>query len=351
MWFQQFARPLLFRIEPERAHRLTIRMLKRKPLSGALTGGGPADDPVLATTVGGLIFPNPVGLAAGVDKNAEAPLAFLDLGFGFAEVGTLTPHPQKGNPRPRIFRLEEDRAIINRLGFNNQGQDAAIARLKLYARRPGPIGVNIGANRDSPDRIADYAGGARAMCPYADYLTVNISSPNTPGLRALQDKAMLEALLAAVIENNSHQCPVFLKVAPDLKPADIADIAEVAIAHGVAALIVSNTTISRPTLRSRHADEAGGLSGAPLAPLAAERLAGFRHVCGGALPLIAAGGVGSGADAYARIRAGASLVQLYTALIYEGPDLGRRIADDLADLLKRDGFASVAEAVGVDARA
>lgn len=345
MWFRSLARPVLFRIEPERAHQLTIAMLKRKPLRA-----GPVEDPVLASEVGGLIFPNPVGLAAGVDKNAEVPLEFIDLGFGFAEVGTLTPRPQKGNPRPRIFRLEEDRAIVNRLGFNNGGQAAAIDRLKLYDRRPGPIGVNIGANKDSPDRIADYAAGARAMCPYADYLTINISSPNTPGLRALQDKGMLEALLDAVIANNSHRCPVFLKVAPDLEPADVEDIAQVTIAKGVAALIVSNTTISRPDLRSAKGAETGGLSGAPLAPLAAQRLADFRRACGSAMPLIAVGGIGSGADAYARIRAGASLVQLYSALIYEGPNLGRRIATELAALLKRDGFATLSDAVGVDAR-
>lgn len=342
MWFQSFARPLLFRIEPERAHGLTIQMLKRKPLKA-----GPVDDPVLASSVAGLHFPNPVGLAAGVDKNAEVPLQFLDLGFGFAEVGTVTPLPQAGNPRPRIFRLPEDRAIINRLGFNNAGQKAAIDRLKLYARRPGPIGVNIGANKDSPDRIADYAKGARAMCPYADYLTVNISSPNTPGLRALQDKGMLEALLSAVIENNHHDCPVFLKIAPDLEPADVEDIAEVAIDRNVAALIISNTTISRPALTSANAGETGGLSGAPLAGLALERLIAFRAVCGTAMPLVSVGGIASGADAYARIRAGASLIQLYTALIYEGPELGRRIARDLASLLRRDGFSSLSEAVGM----
>ncbi|WP_187334858.1 quinone-dependent dihydroorotate dehydrogenase [Novosphingopyxis iocasae] len=343
MWFKSFARPVLFQIEPERAHRLTIEMLKRKPRTA-----GPVEDAVLACEVAGLIFPNPVGLAAGVDKDAEAPLSFLDLGFGFAEVGTITPLPQEGNPRPRIFRLEEDRAIVNRLGFNNGGQAAAAKRLKLYARRPGPIGVNIGANKDSPDRIADYARGAAAMCPYADYLTVNVSSPNTPGLRALQDKAMLSALLAAVIENNHHACPVFLKVAPDLEPADIEDIAEVAIDQGVAALIISNTTITRPLLHSTKASESGGLSGAPLAELSAARLTDFRRICGNRLPLIAVGGIASGADAYARIRAGASLVQLYTALIYEGPGLGRRIANDLAALLKRDGFENVRDAVGID---
>lgn len=344
MWFKNMARPLLFRMDAERAHRFTIAMLKRKPLKG-----GPVDDPILASEVAGLLFPNPVGLAAGVDKDAEAPLAFLDMGLGFAEVGTLTPDPQEGNPRPRVFRLAEDRAIINRLGFNNRGQAAAQARLRLYARRPGPIGINIGANKDSPDRIADYAKGARAMCPFADYMTINISSPNTPGLRALQDRGMLEALLAAVIENNRHQCPVFLKVAPDLELADVADIAEIAAEKKVSALIVSNTTIGRPALLSASASETGGLSGAPLAPLAMRKLVEFQAVCGTAMPLISVGGIASGADAYARIRAGASLVQLYTALIYEGPDLGARIARDLAALLRRDGFKCLSDAIGVDA--
>ncbi len=342
MWFQSIARPLLFRVEPERAHRLTINMLKRKPLTA-----GPVDDPVLASRLAGLHFPNPVGLAAGVDKNAEAPLAFLDLGFGFAEVGTLTPRPQKGNPRPRVFRLAQDRAIINRLGFNNEGQEAAKKRLKLYARRPGPIGINIGANKDSPDRIADYALGAGAMCPYADYLTINISSPNTPGLRALQDKGMLEALLDAVIENNSQQCPVFLKVAPDLEPADVADIADAAMDRGVAALIVSNTTISRPEgLIGEANGEAGGLSGRPLFALSTRLLASMARHAAGRLVFIGAGGIGSGADAYAKIQAGATALQLYTAFVYEGPGVIQRILDELAECLARDGFADVRAVVG-----
>jgi dihydroorotate dehydrogenase len=333
-------RPLIFRLGGEQAHNLTIRGLK------AMSAGKPPQpDPLLATNVAGLDFPNPVGLAAGFDKDAEVYDRMLGLGFGFAEVGTLTPLPQAGNPKPRLFRLEEDRAVINRLGFNNGGQAAALARLKR--RGPGLVGVNIGANKDSADRIADYRAGVRAMAPVADYLTVNISSPNTPGLRALQDPAALADLLAAVMaERGEAGPPVFLKLAPDLEPADIDDIARVAIEGAIDGLIISNTTISRPALRSRHAGEAGGLSGAPLKSLALERLQAFRRATGGAVPLIAAGGIASGADAYARIRAGASLVQLYTALVYEGPGLARRIVRELRGLLERDGFSSLAEAIG-----
>jgi dihydroorotate dehydrogenase len=299
---------------------------------------------MLATTVAGLRFPNPVGLAAGFDKDAEAFAQMLGFGFGFVEVGTLTPRPQAGNPRPRLFRLAEDWAVINRLGFNNRGQ--AEARARLARRGSGLVGVNVGANKHSPDRIADYAEGVRTMAPVADYLTVNVSSPNTPGLRALQDPAALEALLDAVREARGESGPpVFLKVAPDLEPADIDAIARVT-AGRVDALIVGNTTISRPPLRSRFAGEAGGLSGAPLKALALERLRDFRRATGGALPLIAAGGIASGADAYERIRAGASLVQVYTALVYEGPGLARRMAAELKALLARDRFARLDEAVG-----
>jgi dihydroorotate dehydrogenase len=333
-------RPLIFALDAERAHRLTIAALKLAP-----RGKPPAPDPVLATRVAGLAFPNPVGLAAGFDKDAEVAAAMLGLGFGFVEVGTLTPRPQAGNPKPRLFRLAEDRAVINRMGFNNGGQ--AAARARLGRRVPGLVGVNIGANKDSVDRIADYAEGVRAMAEVADYLTVNISSPNTPGLRALQDKGALDALLAAAIEaRGAAGPPLFLKVAPDLAPADIDDIAEVSIARGVDALIVSNTTISRPPLRGRFAGEAGGLSGAPLKALALERLGDFRRTTGGRLPLIAVGGIASGADAYDRVRAGASLVQLYTAFVYEGPGLARRICAELKALLVRDGFARLDEAVG-----
>jgi dihydroorotate dehydrogenase len=333
-------RPLIFTLDAERAHRLTIAALKLAPPRPP-----PEPDPVLATNVAGLVFPNPVGLAAGFDKDAEVFASLLELGFGFVEVGTLTPRPQPGNPKPRLFRLAEDRAVINRLGFNNKGQ--AAARRRLERRGAGVVGVNIGANKDSADRIRDYAEGVRAMVAVADYLTVNISSPNTPGLRGLQDKGALDELLAAVVEaRGADGPPLFLKVAPDLEPEEIEGIAEVSLRHRLDALIVSNTTISRPPLRSRFAGEAGGLSGRPLNALALERLRDFRRATGGGLPLIAAGGIASGMDAYERICAGASLVQLYTALIYEGPGLARRIARELKALLLRDGFARLDEAVG-----
>lgn len=338
-------RPLAFALDAERAHRLTVEALKRLPPARP-----PAPDPLLSIQVAGLDFPNPVGLAAGFDKDAEAFAQMLGFGFGFVEVGTLTPRPQPGNPKPRLFRLAEDRAVINRMGFNNEGQPAAVERLRR--RRPGGIvGVNIGANKDSEDRIADYAAGVRATMGVADYLTVNISSPNTPGLRALQDKSALDELLAAVTEARGAGPPVFLKVAPDLERRDVDDIAEVAAKRGIDALIVANTTISRPVLRSRHRGEAGGLSGAPLKALALERLRDFARATGGELPLVAAGGIETGADAFARIRAGASLVQLYSALVYEGPGLARRIAAELKRMLEREGFASLAEAVGTEVAA
>ena len=338
--------PLLFRLHAERAHKLSIAALKIAPIPPI----GFAD-PSLHQKMAGLSFANPVGLAPGYDKDAEVPVEILRLGFGFTEVGTLTPLPQKGNKRPRLFRLVEDRAVINRMGFNNEGQAEAIIRLQNLPQNAlsGPIGINIGANKDSVDRIADYVTGVRNMEPYADYLTVNISSPNTPGLRALQDKSALDDLLSRAIAARVGDTPVFLKVAPDLEPADIDDIVEVSIKRGIAALIVSNTTISRPPLKSRYAGESGGLSGAPLRDLAQQRLTDFRKATGGAIPLIGVGGISSAQDAYARIRAGASLVQVYSALIYEGPGLARKINKGLARLLKRDGFASIADAIGADA--
>ncbi len=273
----------------------------------------------------------------------------LGLGFGFVEVGTITPFPQAGNPRPRLFRLVEDRAVINRMGFNNGGQAAAHERLLRRNARPGIVGVNIGANKDAADRIADYAHGVTVMQGVARYLTVNISSPNTPGLRALQDRAALDELLGPVMAARGESGPpVFLKVAPDLEPADIDDIAVVTADHGLDGIIVSNTTISRPSLRSRFASETGGLSGAPLKDLALQRLRDFRSATGGAMPLIAAGGIASAEDAYARIRAGASLVQLYSALVYEGPGLAKRINRGLVKLLDRDGLANIGEAVGTE---
>ncbi|WP_156680113.1 quinone-dependent dihydroorotate dehydrogenase [Sphingomonas profundi] len=335
-------RPLIFRLDAERAHRATIAALRLRPARTP-----PSPSPVLASRVAGLDFPTPIGLAAGFDKDAQVPDAMLGLGFGFVEVGTLTPHGQPGNPRPRLFRLAEDKAVVNRMGFNNGGQAAALERLLRRRGRPGVVGVNIGANKDARDRIADYATGVTVMRGVASYLTVNISSPNTPGLRALQSRAALDELLAAVLEARGRAGPpLFLKVAPDLAPADIDDIAEVSLRRGIDALIVSNTTVARPPLLSPLGAEAGGLSGAPLHDLALRRLIDFRAATAGHLPLIAAGGIATADQAYARILAGASLVQLYSALVYEGPGLARRIADDLARLLARDGFATVADAVG-----
>jgi dihydroorotate dehydrogenase len=335
-----FYHPLLFRLDAERAHSLTITALGAWAKAG--TPAAPAV-PSLPTTVAGIDFANPLGLAAGVDKDGRAIDGFFGLGFGSVEIGTLTPLPQPGNPRPRIFRLVEDRAVINRLGFNNGGIQAALPRAKA-AKRAGVLGINVGANKDASDRIADYVHGITHAAPHADYITINISSPNTPGLRDLQHGAALRDLLAACT-GAKGMTPIFLKVAPDLAPADIDDIARAALDNRIDALIVNNTTIMRPNLRSRNGAEGGGLSGAPLAPLARQRLADFRAATGAAIPLISVGGIDSGAEVYARIRAGASLVQLYTALVYEGPGLPVRILRDLAALLARDGFASVAEAV------
>jgi dihydroorotate dehydrogenase len=344
--FYALIRPALFRVEAERAHGLALLGLKLGPVGKPAPGGGP-----LATTVAGIPFPNPLGMAAGFDKDGEVPDALLGLGFGFAEVGSITPLPQSGNPKPRLFRLEEDRAVINRMGFNNGGARAALER---FAHRKshkghaaGVVGINIGANKDSVDRITDYATMARLMAPYASYLAVNVSSPNTPGLRALQDEGALSALLDAVLDaRGANGPPIFLKVAPDLEPADIDAISRIAIDKQLGALIVSNTTISRPPLQSRHAGEAGGLSGAPLRELAQERLRNFRKATGGAVPLVGVGGISNADDAWARIRAGASLVQLYSAMVYEGPGIARMIAEELKLLMQRDGFASIAEAVG-----
>lgn len=336
-------RPALFRLDAERAHGLALAGLK-------LRGGGaptrPAAGP-LVTTVAGLTFPNPLGMAAGFDKDGEVPDALLGLGFGFAEVGSITPLPQAGNPRPRLFRLVEDQAVINRMGFNNGGAEAAVARLAARAARPGIVGINIGANKDSVDRSADYATMTRLMAPLASYLAVNISSPNTPGLRALQDESALTDLLDGVLAARGPEGPpVFLKVAPDLEPADIDAIARIALDRRLGALIVSNTTIARPPLRSAHGGETGGLSGAPLRDLAQQRLRDFRQATGGAIPLVGVGGIATAEDAFARIRAGASLVQLYSAMVYAGPGIARRITRGLETLLRQYGFSTIAEAVG-----
>lgn len=335
-------RPALFALDAERAHRLTIRSLALWGRLGA-PGGRSVSDNRLATRVAGLDFANPLGLAAGVDKDGEAVTGLHALGFGAVEVGTLTPLPQPGNPKPRLFRLVEDEAVINRMGFNNGGLDAALKRLP--AQRAGVLGLNVGANKDAADRVADYVAGVSAAARVADYVTINVSSPNTPGLRDLQHGSALRDLLAATRAAAGTR-PLFLKVAPDLDHAAIDDIAAAVIDHRLDALIIGNTTISRPALVSPNAGEAGGLSGAPLAALARQKLAEFRTATGGAIPLIAVGGIGSGAEAYARIRAGASLVQLYSAMVYAGPGLPVRILKDLGALLGRDGYGSITEAVG-----
>ncbi|WP_394270497.1 quinone-dependent dihydroorotate dehydrogenase [Qipengyuania sp.] len=335
-------RPALFALDPERAHRLTIAALKRQPRRAA-----PRHSAVLEVEIAGLRFPNPLGIAAGFDKDAEVPDALLGLGFGFVEVGSITPLPQAGNPRPRLFRLAAERSVINRMGFNNGGARAAAQRLVLRRGRGGIVGVNIGANKDSGDRVADYAIMAAMAAPIASYIAVNISSPNTPGLRALQDESQLADLLDAVLAaRGGAATPVFLKVAPDLQPADIDAIARIASDKALGALIVANTTVERPAGIQRHGEEAGGLSGALLKSLALQRLRDFRVATGGAIPLIGVGGIARAEDAWERIRAGASLVQLYSAMVYEGPGLPRRIVRGIERLMRRDGFSSIAEAVG-----
>ncbi|MFJ6024975.1 quinone-dependent dihydroorotate dehydrogenase [Brevundimonas sp. NPDC092305] len=329
-------------LDPEVAHRLALQALRAAPLPAPRP-----DDPVLRTRLAGLDLPNPVGLAAGLDKNGEALHGLARLGFGFIECGSVTPLPQPGNPKPRLFRLTEDRAVINRMGFNNAGLEAFAARL---ADRPRSIvvGANLGANKDTEDKAADYVAGLRRLKGLADYVTVNVSSPNTPGLRALQGRAALDDLLGRLAEaRTGDPAPVFLKVAPDLTPDEIAMIVEAAIAHGIDALIVSNTTLDRPeTLRSKDRGEAGGLSGAPLKARARAALTSAAEAASGRLPLIAVGGIDSGEEAYARIRAGASAVQIYSALVFDGPGLVGRIKRDLAARLRADGFSSVSDAVG-----
>ncbi len=342
-----FYHPALFALDAERAHLLTVRALKAWGRIGAPLGRAPDAFPRLASRVANIDFANPVGLAAGVDKNGEAIAGFFGLGFGAVEIGTLTPRPQPGNPTPRLFRLVEDRAVVNRYGFNNDGLTTGLAHAKA-AKRSGVLGINVGANKDSVDRIADYALGVAGAAPVADYVTINISSPNTPGLRDLQSGAALRDLLAACAQARGDT-PLFLKVAPDLDAAGIDDVVRAAADHRVDAIIIGNTTITRPALRSANGTETGGLSGAPLAPLARQRLADFRRATGGAITLVAVGGIGDAAEAYARIRAGASLIQFYTALVYEGPGLPARMLRDLDALLARDGFAHMAEAVGIDA--
>ncbi len=348
-WYR-LARSLIDRLDPETAHWLAIRALR----AGLVPRPPAIEDSLLSQDLWGLAFRNPIGLAAGFDKHAEVPDAMLAQGFGFVEVGSVTPRPQPGNPRPRLFRLAEDEAVINRMGFNSEGSAAAQARL---AARPrvGIVGVNLGKNKEMSDAAADYALGAATLAPHADYLVCNVSSPNTPGLRALQNRAVLDELIVRVREALSTSVgkrgpPLLLKIAPDLTPEDRRDIAEVALARNVAGLVIGNTTIARPaSLASRHRGEAGGLSGRPLFGPSTEVLADMYRRTGGRIVLIGAGGVFSGADALAKIRAGASLVQLYSALVYKGPGLAAQICRDLALRLRAEGFSRVGEAVGVDA--
>jgi dihydroorotate dehydrogenase len=339
------AAALVLRLFPaETAHLATIRLAGA---FGPLIPAARPDDSRLAIRVLGRAFPNPIGLAAGFDKNAEVPAAMLGFGFGFVECGTVTPRPQSGNPRPRLYRLGEDRAVINRMGFNNDGMDVVAARLATR-RRNGICGINIGANKDSLDRIEDYRRAFTCLAPLADYVAVNVSSPNTPGLRGLQDRGELTRLLAVLREaQRASPVPLLLKIAPDLDGHALDDIAEVALASGIEGLIVANTTIARPSsLKSRYASEAGGLSGVPLFEASTGILREVRARTGGKLVLVGVGGIASGSDAYAKIRAGASLVQLYSALAFEGPGLVQRIKQELLACLVRDGFASVGEAIG-----
>jgi dihydroorotate dehydrogenase len=357
--FDRLARPLLHALDPEDAHALAIRMLKFTPLPRA-----PRDDPRLAMRVFGLDFPNPVGMAAGFDKNAEVPDALLRVGFGFVEVGTITPLPQSGNPRPRLFRLDADAAVINRLGFNSQGAEAAFTRLAARARaatstsaETGIVGINVGANKDSPDRVADYVRLIERFASGASYLTVNISSPNTPGLRNLQHAAVLDDLLARAIEARDRAArqagptPVLLKIAPDLALGDLDDIVGIARARRVDGMIVGNTTVARPpNLRdTATAKEAGGLSGRPLLALADRMLAETYVRVEGLFPLVGAGGIDSGQTALGKMRAGASLVQVYSGLVFRGLGLVTEIKNALITALERGRHDSLKDLVGADA--
>ncbi|MBO9399107.1 quinone-dependent dihydroorotate dehydrogenase [Shimia sp. R9_2] len=331
-------------IDPETSHGLAIRAIQM----GLANAPGQITSPRLRTTFAGLDLPNPVGLAAGFDKNATALFGLAKSGFGFVEVGAATPRPQPGNPKPRLFRLTEDQAAINRFGFNNDGMEAIGARL---AQRPkdAVIGLNLGANKDSENRAEDFARVLAHCGAHLDFATVNVSSPNTEKLRDLQGKAALSALLSGVMQTRdtlNRKIPVFLKIAPDLTDAEIGEIAEVAQETGVDAVITTNTTLDRDGLASAHKGEAGGLSGAPLFEKSTRVLARLSALTDGALPLIGVGGIGSAEQAYAKICAGASAVQLYTALVYGGFSLAETIVRELDSLLERDGFANVAEAVG-----
>lgn len=350
--FYPVARQFLFALEPEVAHELTLKSLEL----GVYPRDSEADDPRLSTSVGGLKFPNPVGIAAGFDKDARVPDAVLGMGCGFAEIGTVTPLAQDGNPTPRMFRLVDDGAVVNRLGFNNKGHAAALARLKARVGRRGIAGINIGANKDSADRVADYVRGLETFYDVASYFTVNISSPNTPGLRDLQAPAALDALLSRIMEARATKVgagkprrPIIVKIAPDIAEEDLQAIADRLVAHGVDGIAVSNTTLSRTGIGDRSFHEAGGLSGRPLFHRATVVLARMHLATEGKIPLVGIGGIDSGEAALAKIEAGATLLQLYTGLIYEGPRLIRRIKDHLVLAARRKGASSIAELTGTKA--
>jgi dihydroorotate dehydrogenase len=347
--FYRLGTALMRTLPAERAHITTIKALR--------AGLGPkakkVSRPELVTEVGGLSLPNPVGLAAGFDKDCDVPDAMLGAGFGFVECGTVTPRPQGGNPKPRLFRLIEDEAVINRMGFNNKGLDHFSGRLRARKGRPGLVGANLGANKDSDDRIADYVTGLVRLWGLCDYFTINISSPNTPGLRNLQGATEMDELLGRLSETRQKltgdlpSYPMFLKVAPDLDVTDVDRVVEQARTYGLNAIIVSNTTIDRPeSLLSAHKGEGGGLSGQPLFDKSTALLREFHNAADGKIDLIGVGGIGSGAQAYAKIRAGAKAVQFYSALVYKGPQLVEEICEDLSARLKADGFQTIAEAVG-----
>ena len=350
--FDAFSLPLLRWFDPEDSHRLAIQGLRLLPPVRPRP-----DDAKLAVRAFGLNFPNPIGMAAGFDKNAEVPDALLRLGFGFVEIGTVTPKPQTGNPRPRLFRLERDEAVINRLGFNNDGADAVLRRLASRAHHGGIVGVNVGANRDSPDRVADYVKLIETFAPLAGYFTVNVSSPNTPGLRNLQHAAALDDLLAKVIDarervrKHAGDSPVLLKIAPDLSLTELDDVVQIARSRRVDGMIVANTTLARPsTLREQNrAKEQGGLSGRPLFRLSTRMVAETYVRVEGAFPLVGVGGIDSGGAALTKIRAGASLIQLYSSLVFKGLGLVDDIKRDLASTLLRTGREQLSEIVGADA--
>jgi dihydroorotate dehydrogenase len=342
-------------MDAERAHHLALTCLK----AGLAPKTTLKFDPMLSTKVCGMSFQHPIGLAAGFEKQGDAIANVLDLGFGFVEIGTVVPLPQAGNPKPRMFRIPQESAVINRLGFNSDGMEKILERVEAFFethknKLHAPVGINIGKNKDSPEGAEDYVRGMKAFAPYADYITINISSPNTPGLRDLQRRAPLEDLLQQALEARSQchrQPPVFVKIAPDQTEAQMQDIADVTLASGIDGIIISNTTMSRPLkIPADMAGQAGGLSGKPLLAMSTKILGDMYKLTQGKIPLIGVGGVSSGADAYSKIRAGASLVQIYTSLIYEGPFVISRIANELSALLKRDGFSSLEDAVGIDFR-